>query len=268
VTHPHSGTHPRGGTHPRSGTHVYSETSGNGPPLLLLHGWGTNLRVFDALRAGLAERYTVTALDLPGHGLSAWNEGSAEQQLAWIAAQVPPQAILVGWSLGGQLALQLAANASLRVRALVLIASTPRFVLGEDWPHGLAPGVLQEFASRLERDPRGTVADFLELQVRGSAELQRELSAHGIAQPAALAAGLAQLQHNDLRELARALDIPTLIIAGQYDRITPPQAAQALQAMLPQGRLLSLGRAGHAPFLSHQAQVLAALFALPEHAAP
>jgi pimeloyl-[acyl-carrier protein] methyl ester esterase len=252
-------------------TPFYHETSGRGPPLLLLHGWGTNLRVFDALRAGLAARYTVTALDLPGHGRSAWTAGmTVAQQLTQIAALVPPQATLVGWSLGGQLALQLAAHAAVAtaVRQLVLIASTPRFVRSEDWPQGLPPQVLQAFATRLERDPRGTVADFLELQVRGSAPLQQALSEHGIPQPAALAAGLDQLQRNDLRTLASSLAIPTLVIAGQHDRITPPQAAQALVQLLPQGRLLLIARAGHAPFLSHAQQVLAALLALQDAASP
>jgi pimeloyl-[acyl-carrier protein] methyl ester esterase len=242
--------------------------------LLLLHGWGMNLRVFDALRVGLAARYAVTALDLPGHGRSPWMAGlSAAQQLVWIAAQLPPRATLVGWSWGGQLALQLAADAALGVQHLVLMASTPRFVRAEDWPAGLPPAVLEQFAAHLERDPRRTVADFLALQVRGStaagevlAALQRAVTDHGSAQPAALAAGLAQLQHNDLRELARGLATPTLVIAGQYDRITAPAAAQALVALLPQARLLAIRRAGHAPFVSHPHEVLAALLALQDDA--
>jgi pimeloyl-[acyl-carrier protein] methyl ester esterase len=255
---------------------LYAESSGRGPPLLLLHGWGMNLRVFDALRAGLAARYTVTALDLPGHGRSPWNADlSPAQQLTWIATQLPPNAVLVGWSLGGQLALQLAADASLRVRQLVLLASTPKFVRAQDWPAGLPESVLQQFALQLKSDPQRTVGDFLELQVRASAEaagtlaaLQRALLEHGPAQPAALAAGLHQLRHNDLRGLAQALATPTLVIAGQYDRITPPAAAQSLLEMLPHGRLLPIRRAGHAPFISHPHEVLAALLALQDDVPP
>jgi len=255
---------------------LYAESSGCGPPLLLLHGWGMNLRVFDALRAGLAARYTVTAVDLPGHGRSPWIAGlSAHEQLAWIATRLPPHAVLVGWSLGGQLALQLAADDTLGVRHLVLMASTPRFVRAEDWPAGLPAAVLEQFAAQLERDPRRTVDDFLALQTRGSAAaaevlaaLQHAVSEHGAAQPAALAAGLSQLQHNDLRELARHLAVPTLVIAGQYDRITAPAAAQALTALLPQGRLLPIRRAGHVPFVSHPHEVLAALLALTDDVTP
>jgi len=248
---------------------LYCERSGRGPPLGLLHGWGMNLRLFDTLRAELAPHYTVTALDLPGHGRSPWISGmSPSQQLECLAAQLPQEALLVGWSLGGQLALQLAAQDALRVRGLVLIATTPRFVQAADWPHGLPAAWLEQFALQLERDTQRTLADFLALQVRGStradfvlAALQQALQES--AAPQALAAGLAMLRHNDLRELARGLTVPTLVVAGQYDRVTPLAAALALVQLLPRARLLPVPRAGHAPFLSHRPMVLEALLGWP-----
>lgn len=252
---------------------LYSETSGEGQggadaaPLVLLHGWGLNLRVFDRLRAALGDAQRVTAIDLPGHGRSAWmTQASPQQQLACLAATLPRGATLVGWSLGAQLALQLASQPSLAVRRLVLIGASARFVRAHDWPHGIAAATLRDFAARLERDAGQTVADFLELQVRGSADaaavratLQDALQQHGAAGPEALRAGLALLEHNDLRALARRIDIPALVIAGQYDRVTPPQAARALAQLMPQARLLQIERAGHAPFISHPVQVGAAL---------
>jgi pimeloyl-[acyl-carrier protein] methyl ester esterase len=251
---------------------LYSETSGGGgnseaAPLVLLHGWGMNLRVFDGLRAALGAHIRVTAIDLPGHGRSPWTpQASAQQQLAALAAMLPRGATLVGWSLGGQLALQLASDPALAVRRLVLIATSPRFVRTDDWPHGLPAETLRQFAMQLEGDAAKTIADFLELQVRGSldaaavrATLQSSLQQHGAAHPQALMAGLALLEHNDLRELARRNDAPALVIAGQYDRVTPPQAADALGQLLPHSQLLQIKRAGHAPFISHPGEVGAAL---------
>jgi pimeloyl-[acyl-carrier protein] methyl ester esterase len=270
----------------RLATALYSETSGGnsggdsrsnagGPaePLVLLHGWGMNLRVFDGLRAALGVYHRVTAIDLPGHGRSPWTPpGWPQQQLAGLSAMLPRGATLVGWSLGGQLALQLASESALAVRRLVLIASSPRFVRADDWPHGLPAATLQQFAAQLERDADKAIADFLELQVRGSANaaavratLQSSLRRHGTAHPDALTAGLALLEHNDLRELARRIDVPVLVIAGQYDRVAPPRAAQALAQLLPQAQLLQIRRAGHAPFISHPEQVSAALLAFTRH---
>jgi pimeloyl-[acyl-carrier protein] methyl ester esterase len=258
---------------------LHSESSGGdvdglAQPLVLLHGWGMNLRVFDGLRAALGEHYRVTAIDLPGHGRSRWTaQASQPQQLAALAGMLPQGATLVGWSLGAQFALQLAAEPALAVRRVALIASSPRFVRAPDWPQGLPAATLQQFAERLKRDAAATIADFIELLVRGSlhaagvrATLLNALQLHGRAEPQALAAGLALLEHNDLRELARRIDVPTLVIAGEYDRVTPPQAAAALAQLLPRGQLLQIKRAGHAPFLSHPGEVSATLraFAAPE----
>jgi pimeloyl-[acyl-carrier protein] methyl ester esterase len=251
---------------------LYRERSGTGPPLALLHGWGMNLRLFDPLRAQLAPHYTVTAWDLPGHGRSPWVAGiRAAEQVEWLASQLPHDALLVGWSLGGQLALQLACHDELRIRGLVLISTTPRFVRSADWPYGLAATVLAGFAAALERDQQRTLEDFLALQVRGSAEADAVMTTlrqalREPAEPAALAAGLEMLRDNDLRALARTLELPTLVIAGQYDRVAPPAAAQALVQMMPDARLLTVARAGHAPFLSHPQVVLEALLAAPRRA--
>jgi pimeloyl-[acyl-carrier protein] methyl ester esterase len=238
-------------------------------PLVMLHGWGMNLRVFDAMRRTLAERHPVIALDLPGHGRSRWHDGLGPRlQYQQLRSQIPPGASLLGWSLGGQLALRLARDPALQIRRLVLIATTPRFVRDADWAHGLPLARLREFASRLERDSRGTIADFLELQVRGSAgaaasraALQQALASHGEAVPAALAAGLRLLEQQDLRALAPKLRQPALVIGGGHDRVTPPQASEALARLLPGAQLLLLERAGHAPFLSHPAEVAAATLA-------
>jgi pimeloyl-[acyl-carrier protein] methyl ester esterase len=238
---------------------LYSETTGKGAPVVLLHGWALNLRVFDRLAAALATTHRVTAIDLPGHGRSPWRTGLTPAGIAdWLLEELPERCAIVGWSLGGQLALRLAAAAPARVRRLVLVASTPRFIAGGDWPHGLEPGVLHRFAAGLQADPAGTLDDFLELQVRGSSaaaatlrQLRAALERQGGATPAALTTGLEQLADEDLRGLARTLTLPVLLVSGQCDRVTPPGAARALAQMLPGAHLVELRRAGHAPFLSH-----------------
>jgi pimeloyl-[acyl-carrier protein] methyl ester esterase len=253
---------------PQPAVPLYAERRGDAArSLVLLHGWALNLRVFDALAAALARDFTVIALDLPGHGRSPEpgslaREGWTLERLAALAApQLPRGALVLGWSLGGQLALQLARAAPERVAALVLVSTTPRFVAGDGWAHGVAPSVLAHFASHLGGDYRATVHDFLELQVRGSrdaaaalAALQAALFAQGEASPDVLARSLEVLRHSDLRAALPAIDVPALVIGGQYDRVTPPGAARALAAALPRARHHELARCGHAPFLTHEAE--------------
>jgi pimeloyl-[acyl-carrier protein] methyl ester esterase len=239
---------------------LHLESRGAGTPVALLHGWGMNLRVFDGLAGALAAKHRVLAVDLPGHGRSAFDAAHAgfDAQATDVAALLPDRCVVVGWSLGGQYALEFARRAPERVRGLVLLASTPRFVAGAGWEAGLKPALLQAFAEQLARDWHATLEEFLALQTRGSresaavlAELHHALRAHGEPLPEALVAGLAHLQTNDLRAAVPAIDTPALVIAGQHDRVTPPAAAEWLAATLPRADLTVLPRAGHAPFLSH-----------------
>ena len=250
---------------------LHAESSGSGAPLVFWHGWAANLRVFDALRAALSDRWRTTAIDLPGHGRSPWEHGAeaagaeliAEQTVAQLLAQMPPRATLLAWSLGGQLALRPAACAPDRIARLVLIGTTPRFLRSDDWVHGAEVNSLEQMRARLAEDYRGTVSDFLELQVRGSrdaaavhATLRAAQLQHGEAQPPALGAGLALLAATDLRTQLASVRIPALVIAGQYDRVIAPAASAALAAMLPQAQYLEIPHAAHAPFLSHPDRLL------------
>ena len=255
---------------------LHAEISGHGPPVVLWHGWGMNLRAFDLLRDGLARAHRVIAVDLPGHGRSDWHASLDDAaQLQCLLQTVPEGAVLIGWSLGGQFALRAAAQAPARVHALVLLNSTPRFVRADDWPHGLEPALLQQFGAQLQQDAARTVDDFLALQVRGSRaapatlqQLRNALQSHGMAQPAALRAGLALLAGQDLRALAVGVRQPALVVGGEYDRVTPPQASQALAGLLPRAEYLELERAGHACLLSHADALLAAVQVFLDRIAP
>lgn len=268
---------------------LYTEARGSGPTLVLLHGWGLNVRVWDGLAAALSDRFRIVTVDLPGHGRSTWlpeRSSLAEQAeqvqetLGAIAAEhSAAEYSLLGWSLGGQIALQLAAaqgaagarscSAAGALRRLVLIAATPRFTAGPDWPLGAPAERLAALAAGLETDYRRTVSDFLELQVRGSAggtdalaQLRAALFAHETLGPrsAALARGLELLRDTDLRPRLADVTVPTLVIAGQYDRVTLPAASRALADDLPDARYVEIRRAAHAPFLSHLPQLTELLF--------
>lgn len=236
-----------------------------GAPVVMLHGWGMNLRVFDALRADLAE-FESWAIDLPGYGRSPWwpEAASFDAQCNAVRAALPPRCVLVGWSFGAKIAIALAAAEPHRVAALVLLSATPRFVQATDWPQGTEPGAARAFQVLLEQDWRRTLSDFVWLQVRGSREaqatgreLEAALSAQGAPRSEALHAGLDLLDSVDLRDLVPHVHQPVLLVSGQNDRVTLPAAAQWLAEHLPAARLHEIARAGHAPFVSHHAEVAA-----------
>jgi pimeloyl-[acyl-carrier protein] methyl ester esterase len=248
---------------------LYVETHGRGPDLVLLHGWGLNLRVWDGLTRELSKSFRVITVDLPGHGRSAWNpKARTPAEQAWqvhaTLASLSDRYCLLGWSLGGQIALDLAAAMPGSVERLVLVATTPRFAASADWPYGMAPAALDKLATQLRTNYKRTVSEFLELQVRGSAasgrvlaELHGSLFSHGEAHPKALVAGLSTLKNSDLRSLLTLVRAPTLVIAGQYDRVTLPAASRALAEALPVAQYVVFRRAAHAPFLSHTTELAA-----------
>jgi pimeloyl-[acyl-carrier protein] methyl ester esterase len=245
---------------------LYVETRGRGPDLVLLHGWGLNLRVWDGLTRELSKSFRIITVDLPGHGRSPWNlKARTPAEQAWqvhaALASRSDHYSLLGWSLGGQIALDLAAAMPGSVERLILVATTPRFAASEDWPYGMQPAALERLAAQLRTNYKRTVSEFLELQVRGSAasekvlaELHGSLFSHGEAHPKALVAGLNTLRNSDLRSMLSLIRTPTLVIAGQYDRVTLPAASRALAEALPDARYVEFRRAAHAPFLSHTAE--------------
>jgi len=236
-------------------------------PLVMLHGWGMNGRVFDPLRTDL-DQYPNWAIDLPGHGQSPWWPAAAAFQVQQraVSAALPPRCVLLGWSLGAKLALSIAASEPERVAALVLVAASPKFAQSADWPHGMDPPAQRAFGAALAQDWQHTLQDFITLQLRGSrhaeearALIAAALAAGGAPQRAALIAGMALLESVDLRALAPLITQPALIIAGQNDRVTPPDAARWLAKVMPHATLREIPRAGHAPMISHHTEVAAAI---------
>ena len=246
---------------------LHVETSGHGPPLVLLHGWAMHGGVFAPLVERLRARYTLHAVDLPGHGRSRNSDVPLELDatVAAILSQVP-DAPWCGWSLGGLFALHAAATRPARVPALVMLCASPRFVRGEDWRFGVSPEIFDDFAHGLRADYRGTLDRFVALEAFGSDRardavraLRAELFAHGEPPAERLAHGLELLQRRDLRQTLPRLRVPSLWIAGRRDRLVDPRAMQAAAALAPGASFVQIEHGGHAPFLTHPDEVAAAL---------
>ena len=165
---------------------------------------------------------------------------------------------LLGWSEMGDDAIDLAAAMPGSVERLVLVATTPPVCRQRGLAAWYVRGHIGEAATQLRTNYKRTVSEFLELQVRGSAaservlaELHASLFSHGEAHPKALVAGLNTLKSSDLRSMLGLVRAPTLVVAGQYDRVTLPAASRALAEALPDARYIEFRRAAHAPFLSH-----------------
>ena len=250
---------------------LYVESFGecSRPNLVLLHGWAMHSGVWRSVREALARKFHLHLMDLPGHGFSpacAWDAADSQVSpsvpvLNAIAEVLPSECILCGWSLGGQLAIELALRESARIEKLVLISTTPCFVKREDWQWGMEASMLQLFGRNLKRDYATTMKRFLTLQVTGGAnatrtlsQLQTSLIERKEPTSAALEAGLKILLGSDLRNELKHIHQPVLLLHGEQDVITHPYAAKWMNDQLRRSELEMLPQCGHAPFLSYPEQ--------------
>ncbi len=245
-------------------TPLHTRIAGRGPDLVLLHGWAANLGVWDQLTNALSDEFRVISLDLPGHGKSDWDPRAGTPAAhTWrvheTLAPITERYSLLGWSLGGHFALDLAAAMPGAIQKLVLVNSSPRFLAAPGWPFGTAAALLRRLEKRLELARINTIDEFMNLQVRGmpprtAARVLQVLRAkqrtHGAAHPDALANGLERLKNGDLRAAVTQVRVPTLVIGGTHDRIISPGASRALAALVG-GRYVEFKQAAHVPFLSH-----------------
>ena len=246
-------------------------------PIVLLHGWGMNKEVWRGLLAqvpqGLANR--VYRLDLPGFGdnktvpnlysmenLSAWLDTEVERILSETKAK---QCHVVGWSLGGLVALQYALEYQDKVNSLGLIASTTKFQAESkegqlDWP-GIKPEVLSNFAKQLEANHQLTIQRFLAIQTLGSESAKQDVKQlktwlldAGEPDQKALAGGLDLLKTVDLNHRIGELSVPVFGLYGKLDSLVPVAVLDRLNASIPNLEVSIINKASHAPFISHVEQ--------------
>ncbi|MCY7295633.1 pimeloyl-ACP methyl ester esterase BioH [Alteromonas sp. a30] len=243
---------------------------GDGPDLVLLHGWGLNSGVYDKMLHDLSAHFRVTLIDLPGYGVNnhVLPEHYDLPSIANMVAQViPERCAILGWSFGGLVAQRLALDLPDQVNKLILVATTPKFAAEkeEEW-HGMLPEVLDLFKTQLQGTYSKTLDRFMAMQALGSESaksdiviIKESVSAYPEPHTSALEAGLSILKSTDLRHELMQLAIPTLRIYGRLDSIVPEKAVPHIESHHPESRSLIIRKASHAPFISHQDEFLEAV---------
>lgn len=227
------------------------------PHVSLIHGWGMRPQIWHALRDTLEPACKVATPALPGHDDTP--TPSPADWLATLAGQLPDAGTVLGWSLGGQLAMQLALDYPEKVARLVLVATTPCFVQQPDWPHALDATTVRQFNDDFAAHPAQIAKRFVALQAMGEPDrrgvtkvLNGALAPLEATHLPALAHGLGLLSALDLRARVPAIECPVRIFHGSRDALMPVAAAHWLADHMPCARLTEFTDAGHAPFVSHE----------------
>jgi len=245
-----------------AGVTLHYQETGSGRPVVFLHGWAMSSRVW-RFQQRLDDSCRLIFLDQRGHGQSSPAAGYSAQDYAGDLACVFEQmaledAVLVGWSMGVQVALQAFAALRARLAALVLVGGTPRFTTADGYPHGKPPIEVKGMGLRLRRDHQKTMGDFFkgmfadgELDGVQYQRIVHEIVMGGRSPDAdAVRRSLEILSTGDQRGLLPLVDRPVLLIHGELDAICPASASAYMADRLPLATLEVMPGCGHAPFMT------------------
>ena len=232
--------------------------------LVLLHGWGVDSKCWQPLMPHLQKMANVLAIDLPGFGESAEVEHFAlDNVTALIASYLPSQSILLGWSLGGMLALELASRYPQKIVGLVTLAANIKFVAGDGYNTAMLPLVNRQFNEAFVQNPAASLKMFFGLLVQGDSHERTLLKKiRGLAEPEKINKNWQQalelLAVIDNRAAFSAIKQPGLHLLAGQDVLVPASAAQALEKANSNQTLVVIPGAAHALHWS-QPEVIAKL---------
>ncbi len=214
-----------------------------GRQFLLVHAAGSNAGMWRRQLDGLGRRHSALAPDLPGHGRSSGVDGLptvdayADFLIEFMQAVHLGRCIVVGRSMGGAVAMAVAARRPELVAGLVLACTSARFVFEDaslaslrDVVRGRLP---QQFTTETFSPATGM-------------ELMREAWMEQVkTDPRVRWTDLLACQGFDSRAVLSRVGVPTLVIAGEDDRVTSPEQARELAGAIRDARLEILSQAGH-----------------------
>ncbi|HIP95748.1 MAG TPA: alpha/beta hydrolase, partial [Anaerolineae bacterium] len=240
------------------------EETGQGWPVVFVHGWGDSSAIWKETVADLSSDFRCIVLDLPGHGDSPAGQGPWSIKTLTAPVQILMGALgitaatIVGHSMGGVVALQLASEHPELVKRLVLVNvptcgqwSRTFFTLLSTRLGSCLVGMAQAGARLLARfTPHlpGKDSPFLRWN---------ESIAH--TDTHVLYETLRDMSDRSCQPQLMRVQVPTLIIAGSKDIVVPPRMARRIAAGIPRARLASIPGASHTPMLERPAYFLRTL---------
>ena len=237
---------------------ISKSVHGAGADIVVIHGWGMNSNVWQTLIPELSDSFRVTSIDLPGFG------DSNDQQLADSVAAVcerllpelPESFHILGWSMGGLIATELALTQQQRVLSLATVGSSPFFIEESSWP-GIKASLMQQFYQQLDRDFGKTIERFMAVQAMGSPyakalikQVREWVFAKPMANPKSLLAGLKLLEETDFRTKLGEINQPFIRFYGRLDSLVPAAAINLIDELAPDSECEVFPHCAHMPFIS------------------
>jgi pimeloyl-ACP methyl ester carboxylesterase len=259
------------------GINMHYEDRGEGDALVFIHGWGGSADVWDLQVLDLAGSFRCITVDLRGHGESdkPWGNYDYEMFVGDIDALITglglERVTLIGWSMGGHIALKYAHEKPAKLARVVLTGSGPRFSEAEDAPYGTpasdVPGLIDAVRYARTETIAGLYGNnFHRSDLTPTKDWFVQI---GWKVPAFI--GLTSFQalvDNDLREILPSITVPVHIFSGRHDLIWDPRWSEEAHRLLPDSTLTFFENSGHVAFVENRIEWNAALVGILEGRAP
>ncbi|CAA0113485.1 Malonyl-[acyl-carrier protein] O-methyltransferase [BD1-7 clade bacterium] len=226
-------------------------------PCVLIPGWSVDNDIFEWLMPALAQDFKLYTADVGCYSDYADVKALVDGLVQTLADELEHPAWIVGWSMGGNIALDLALRYPQQVEGLGLIATGLSFVQRDSWPAGMPQATFEQFSASLGKNVKRTLQRFDRLQAKGDDEeqsLTQSLAGYRQQQTLAnqqdLQHGLALLGSFDHVEDASQLTVPTLFCFGSDDALVSVDAAEHTATLLPRAHVHVFEGAAHLPFLT------------------
>jgi malonyl-CoA O-methyltransferase len=236
--------------------------------LVLIHGWGAGSEIWQDWLPLLCQRCNVHLIDLPGFGRSQSNNWSdKESLLCEIADSLPEKAVVIGFSLGGMLAAQIAVRFPERVEALITISSNVSYVERDSWPDAMPQETYQQFYQLVNEKPAIALKRFYGFQVKGASDEKvllkkiKALCSDATPEEAVLLSALDCLADIDNSEAISKINSPALYIFSDKDVLVPVSASKKIESLgiKDSDEVIVLNGAPHVPFISHDERCWSAI---------
>ncbi|MFH0886554.1 MAG: alpha/beta hydrolase [bacterium] len=266
------------------GNKLYYETHGTGQPLLLIHGFASDISAFRNQIDAFSKKYKVILPDLPGHGKSAIPHKPLNSELfaRYIKAVIDNLSFdighlklaVLGWSMGGRVALKLWELHKELISKMILVGTTPHYLKTKDFPHGMPRKFFEDLRQKIKDNPERGLNYFRNLvfaKGKSSArrsptcplKLQRKREGEGGPKELkhvfydtskntinALMSALNSLEFEDMRSILCSINVPTLLIHGEIDQVCYKGTSEYMAEHITGSKLVIIPDAAHAPFLT------------------
>jgi len=230
--------------------------------LVMLHGFGCDSRIFTSMASKLSKEHDAMMVDLPGHGQTREKfvdfSFCAYTLLHVLDEYIGTPYSLLGWSMGGQIALEMIRQDPKPIQSLILLSTTPKFVESKAFKIGMNRAMFNKFKKGIKDDVSKTMNGFYDLIFSKGEDTSKYIPdlKSQVPSPQTLLACMESFEKYDKRDVLPSISVPTLIICGDSDRVIDPKASLYMSQEIKGSIIKVFHGAGHAPHLTRETEVI------------